>query len=153
MAPLRDYAIIFFGIATTIGFGVMFWRMSVIAKKIRRLMGGDAKTPPSEAILRRIARIEAMIEELDPRLMRAEHAAQTSIRKIGFSRFNPFQDTGGDNSFTLALLDQDNNGVLLSSLYMRDGVRLYGKSIQRGLSKHNLSEEEKNLLDETLRKS
>jgi hypothetical protein len=62
---------------------------------------------------------------------------------VGLVRFNPFQDIGGDQSFSLALLDGKNDGVTLSSLYSREGVRIYCKSIQQGQSpQYPLSKEE-----------
>ncbi|MFO7807274.1 MAG: DUF4446 family protein [Candidatus Moraniibacteriota bacterium] len=67
-----------------------------------------------------------------------------SIHKVGLLRFNPFREIGGDQSFSLALLDDNNNGAVLSSLYSREGVRIYAKSIQNGVSvKYPLTEEEK----------
>ncbi|MCK5081219.1 MAG: DUF4446 family protein [Candidatus Moranbacteria bacterium] len=67
-----------------------------------------------------------------------------SIHKVGLLRFNPFREIGGDQSFSLALLDDENNGAIISSLYSREGVRIYSKSIQKGESvKHPLTEEEK----------
>ena len=82
-----------------------------------------------------------------------EKISHVSIQKVGFLRFNPFQDTGGDQSFILTLLDRDNNGVLISSLYARGGVRIYAKNIERGKAKHPLSKEEKEVLEETIRKN
>ena len=76
-----------------------------------------------------------------------------SVQKVGFLRFNPFQDTGGDNSFALALLDRENNGVILSSFYTREGVRIYAKQIENGASRQALSDEEKKVLEEALNRS
>lgn len=103
-------------------------------------------------LMRRIARLEAKSEELDPRIALLEDVATSSIQKVGFTRFNPFQDTGGDNSFILVLLDRTNTGVILSSLYMREGVRVYAKSIEAGKPKHVLSAEEKKILEDTMHK-
>lgn len=70
--------------------------------------------------------------------------ASKGLHKTGLVRFNPFRDIGGDQSFSLALLDGDDNGVVISSLYSRDGVRVYSKSINNKQSiKYPLSEEEK----------
>lgn len=70
-----------------------------------------------------------------------------SLHKFSVIRFNPFRDIGGDQSFSLALLDSKNNGIVLSSLYSRDGVRVYAKSIQKGIcEKHQLTEEEKHAI-------
>jgi Protein of unknown function (DUF4446) len=70
--------------------------------------------------------------------------ASKGLHKTGLVRFNPFRDIGGDQSFSLALLDGDDNGIVISSLYSRDGVRVYSKSINNKQSvKYPLSEEEK----------
>ncbi len=74
--------------------------------------------------------------------------AHLGLHKIGMIRFNPFRDIGGDQSFSIALLDGKNNGLILSSIYSRDGVRVYTKSIQQGISeKHPLTEEEKRAIE------
>ena len=112
----------------------------------------DIEMDLAHDLMRRIARLEAKSEELDPRLARLEAISEVSLQKVGFVRFNPFPDTGGDNSFMIVLLDHNNTGVLVSSLFMREGIRLYAKSIERGKSKHVLSEDEKKVLDDTLAK-
>lgn len=65
------------------------------------------------------------------------------IQKIGLIRFNPFNDTGGDQSFILALLDGNEAGVVISGLYSRSGTRWYAKKIINGKGvEHELSSEE-----------
>lgn len=66
-----------------------------------------------------------------------------SIQKTGIVRFNPFKDTGGDQSFVLALLDNHDSGFLMTSIHSRDGTRVYIKPVEYGASKYTLSEEEK----------
>ncbi|KKQ28842.1 MAG: hypothetical protein A3H17_00025 [Candidatus Levybacteria bacterium RIFCSPLOWO2_12_FULL_37_14] len=71
------------------------------------------------------------------------------IQKIGLVRFNPFKDTGGDQSFILSLVDGNDTGVIISGLYARSGTRWYAKRIIKGKSiEHELSEEEKKALKE-----
>ncbi|HZQ29753.1 MAG TPA: DUF4446 family protein [Patescibacteria group bacterium] len=71
------------------------------------------------------------------------------IQKVGLLRFNPFKDTGGDQSFILSLIDGKNTGVIISGLYSRSGTRWYAKRIVDGKSvDHDLSEEEKKALKE-----
>ncbi|HCS78781.1 TPA: DUF4446 domain-containing protein [Patescibacteria group bacterium] len=66
------------------------------------------------------------------------------IQKIGLVRFNPFSDTGGDQSFVIALLDNKNSGIVITSLYARTGTRWYVKKIEAGKSiQYELSNEEK----------
>lgn len=69
------------------------------------------------------------------------------IQKIGLLRFNPFKDTGGDQSFILTLSDANNTGIVITGLYSRSGLRWYAKSIFEGKGiEHELSEEEKKAL-------
>lgn len=69
------------------------------------------------------------------------------IQKIGLLRFNPFKDTGGDQSFILCLVDGTDTGVIISGLYSRSGTRWYAKRIVKGRAlEHELSEEEKTAL-------
>lgn len=71
------------------------------------------------------------------------------IQKIGLIRFNPFKDTGGDQSFIISLVDGNNTGVIISGLYARSGTRWYAKKVVKGKSlEHELSEEEKMALSE-----
>lgn len=71
------------------------------------------------------------------------------IQKIGLVRFNPFKDTGGNQSFVLSLVDGHDTGVVISGLYARSGTRWYAKKVVKGKSlDHDLSEEEKKALKE-----
>lgn len=69
------------------------------------------------------------------------------IQKIGLLRFNPFKDTGGDQSFILSLIDANNTGVVITALYSRSGTRWYAKKVINGKGhEHELSEDEKKSL-------
>lgn len=83
------------------------------------------------------------INSLVARLNILEESTLSHIQKIGLIRFNPFQDTGGEQSFILALLDTKNSGVVISGLYSRSGMRWYIKRVKdsKGVV-HELSEEE-----------
>ncbi|MBI5122285.1 DUF4446 family protein [Candidatus Roizmanbacteria bacterium] len=71
----------------------------------------------------------------------------TNIQKIGLLRFNPFKDTGGDQSFILALLDANDTGVVVTALYSRSGTRWYAKKVVAGKgSEHELSDDERKAL-------
>jgi len=71
------------------------------------------------------------------------------IQKIGLVRFNPFKDTGGDQSFILSLIDANDTGVVISGLYARSGTRWYAKRVIKGRAvEHELSDEEKRALKE-----
>lgn len=81
-----------------------------------------------------------------------EKDGRVHIQKIGLIRFNPFKDTGGNQSFILSLLDGENSGVVLSGLYSRSGTRWYAKRIEKGNGvEHELSDEEKKAIKESKR--
>ena len=139
--------------AAFISTGILGWLVFGIWKQAKKIFG--AKPLPENTqgeLLRRLMRAETKLEAIEPRIDHLEEIAKISVQKVGFLRFNPFHDTGGDNSFTAAFLDGENNGVLISSLYTREGVRLYAKKIEKGLSGHHLSEEEKKVLEETIQR-
>lgn len=82
------------------------------------------------------------IKELDK-------VALHSVQKVGIVRFNPFSDIGSNQSFVIALLDQKDDGVVISSLHAKEGTRIYAKPIKNGESEYPLSKEE----EEALRKA
>lgn len=84
------------------------------------------------------------ITEILGRISKLEKNSLTHIQKIGLVRFNPFKDTGGEQSFILSLLDSQDSGLIISGLFARSGMRWYAKQIENGKGvDHELSEEEK----------
>src|SRR5918992_2813742 len=92
-----------------------------------------------------VGRVDEVGRRLDE-LMRVheflERRSRGSLQHIGLVRFNPFDDTGSDQSFAIALLDDQRDGVVLSSLHGRANTRLYAKPVENGASNHNLPAEE-----------
>jgi hypothetical protein len=82
------------------------------------------------------------VGELDERVQRLEEGSQDHIQHVGFLRFNPFRDTGGDQSFVIALADARGDGVVISSLHSRDVTRVYAKALGAWESFHPLTDEE-----------
>ena len=75
-----------------------------------------------------------------------------NLQKISLKRFNPYQDTGGDQSFTVALLDGKDNGLVVTSLHARGGTRVFAKEIKNGKADGvKLSEEEELAVKEALK--
>ncbi len=98
-------------------------------------------------VLARFKEFEKNFENLSEELENLKKESQFSIQKIGIVRFNPFKEIGGDQSFSITLLDRNDNGVVITSLYTREGNRVYGKPIKNGNSEYLLSEEEKKAID------
>ena len=74
------------------------------------------------------------------------------LQKVGIVRYNAFQDTGSDLSFTLALLDEDNDGVVLNGIYSREMSNIYAKPVKNGKSPNTLSEEEQKAIKKAINK-
>lgn len=95
----------------------------------------------------RVDRLEEELRESAGLLNRLASGLQNCVQKVGLVRFDAFEDIGGQQSYALALLDANNNGIVLSSLYSRVDNRTYAKPLQQGRSQHNLSEEEQKAVD------
>jgi hypothetical protein len=118
----------------------------------RRLAGltrgaeGQSLESILEAHLDKVYAVARETDELKLRATNLEATQRQAIQRLGLVRFNPFEDTGGNQSFALALLDENGDGFVLSSLHARAGTRVYGKAIARGASESNLSAEESEAL-------
>lgn len=83
------------------------------------------------------------VQELDTLVMRLERNNRTHLQRVGFLRFNPFRDTGGDQSFALALADEGGSGVVISSLHSREVTRVYAKPLVAWQTSYQLTDEER----------
>ncbi|MCX6724104.1 MAG: DUF4446 family protein [Candidatus Staskawiczbacteria bacterium] len=90
----------------------------------------------------KIGDLEEKIREAFLKIKNLEDISETTIRRVGVVRFNPFNNMGGNQSFVIALLDNKNNGFVISSLFVKEGNRVYAKVIKGGKSDHVLSGEE-----------
>ena len=96
------------------------------------------------SIIRELQVQKKTLAELHIQCDRIEKEETFHIQKIGLLRFNPFNDTGGDQSFIITLIDAHETGIVLTALYSRSGTRWYAKKIVEGKGlEHELSEEEK----------
>lgn len=115
-------------------------------RRIGRIFKGTKKESIEELLRSQLELSEKMKEDIEKLFQDADELrgiAVKSIHKVGVVRFNPFKDTGSDQSFVIALLDAEDNGLVLSGLHTREGVRMYMKPITKGLSeKYKLTGEE-----------
>lgn len=102
-------------------------------RSLHDLLAGNARAV--ERASERMAEMEAMHARIDER-------TQRSLQHIGMVRYNPFDDTGSDQSFAIAMLDDRRDGVVLSSLHGRANTRIFAKPVAAGASAHTLSDEE-----------
>jgi len=116
--------------------------------------GSDAES--LEAVLgshlERVRQVVRDTETIAARTTAVERELQGAFARVGIVRFNPFEDTGGNQSFVLALLDGRGDGFIVSSLHSRTGTRIYAKSVTGGASDAALSDEETTALRQALAK-
>jgi hypothetical protein len=111
----------------------------------RQLVRGGSGGSLDDVLQTHVARVEEVrgrLGEIDAVQATLEHRTRASIQHVGLVRFNPFEDTGSDQSFALALLDDQRDGVVISSLHGRSNTRLFAKPVEGGASSHTLSDEE-----------
>lgn len=80
-----------------------------------------------------------------------ERTLNSCVQKVAIERYCAFEDVGGDLSFALALLDGNNDGITINSIYTREGSNVYAKKIVAGKSKNVLSSEEQMILDKAIK--
>jgi hypothetical protein len=100
----------------------------------------------------RLDATRAEVEALRRGVAALESAVTRSVQCVGLVRYNPFQDTGGDQSFAIALLDKQGDGLVMSSLHTRAATRFYAKPVKGGASHLPLSDEEMQALQQALAK-
>ena len=127
---------------------VVAWRLR--RANLRRtptaaLAAGDVG-PAVERAIARLAELGAVVDDVRGRLPAIEEQGSRSVQRVGVVRFNPFEDTGSNQSFVLALLDSKADGVVISSLHSRQQTRIYLKPIVGGRSETPLSSEESEAL-------
>lgn len=100
-------------------------------------------------LLEKLSSNQKNVGILKSRIDTIEENSKVYIQKVGLLRFNPFSETGGDQSFVLALLDKNKNGLVISSLHSRTNTRWYAKEIKQGKSLDSeLSKEEEKAINQ-----
>lgn len=149
LTAYTSYIVVFLAVYAVISavlLGYLWKRIRAIFKgknaaDLEELLGDIAHS--ADTIMASQERIEQRIDGIDETLSHA-------VQHVGVVRFNPFDDAGGDQSFAMALLDACDTGVVVSSLYSREGTRLYAKPIVKGKSKYRLTDEENEALEHAL---
>lgn len=129
--------------------GLTYYWYNLKKNYLQLTQGNNKKT--LDEVLQHLVQGEHQLKEDIAKVMalcaKIEKDERYHIQKIGLLRFNPFKDTGGDQSFILALVDAYNTGIIITALYSRNGTRWYTKKVVKGKStEHELSDEEKKAL-------
>lgn len=124
---------------------ILFVKVSRMDKLRKEFSLDDAPAKADDVIVdhnKKIKKLSQQLKELGEYTEGLAIANRKNYQKIGFVRFNPFNDAGGSISFVIAMLDAEDNGYVLSSLHGREGDRVYAKEVSKGTSKSQLTEEE-----------
>ena len=146
MLPINQILIILVGIisAWLIGLTVLFYNFYI---SLRRLTQGVTKKDLKTILEKLLKDFDKQAKEIEKLVKEAEELRRDNlytIQKVGLVRYNPFVETGGDQSFCLSLLDGNDSGLVISSLHSRDATRIYAKPIKKGeAAGYDLSTEEK----------
>ena len=117
----------------------------ILFQKISRLTKGNSVESLEKVIIEnnKLAHeIEKNLEEHKVEILALQKDTLKNIQNIGVVRFNPFKETGGSQSFAIAITDKEENGVIISSFYTRDRVNVFAKPINKGVSEYTLTPEE-----------
>ena len=124
-------------------------------QRLNAILGGTQEGSLESMLRTHIGRVEEVSDNLDDLQEQYKHLAVTgslASQKISIVRFNPFGDTGGDQSFSLAVLDAQDSGYVLTSIHGRQGTRVYVKPVDFGKSKYTLSAEEQQALSQAAKR-
>lgn len=134
---------------------ILFKAVGNVENKYRKLMRG-ASGKNIEQML------NARIEDIDNANLNSERALKAidnlnekmkgCVQKVSIVRYKAFEDIGSDLSFSIAMLDDNNDGIVLTGIYGRQESTTYAKPIDKGISRYDLSEEEIAVLNEASNK-
>jgi len=138
--------LILIALAITISLGLLILiKLRRADQRSRRFFSGKNGENLEDLILKQekeIQKINQEIRDLYEASEKIYKLARKGIHRVGTIRFNPFKELGGNQSFSLALLNAKDSGVVISSLHSREGGRVYAKPIINGKSNFPLTEEE-----------
>lgn len=152
-----DIALVIWALALTILVVVgVVWlldlqaRLSRLKRRQEDVFAGEGEDASLAVVVQnlaaRLSETTARTERLVARAEQIDTTLAHTVQGVGLVRFRAFQDTGGDQSFALALADGEGNGVVVSALFGRGVTRIYAKPIQGWLSSKPLGEEEEQAL-------
>jgi hypothetical protein len=119
-----------------LGLSFLVWKNNSFTKKLFPKKG-DFKD-----------KLEEVLDEVR-NLEEFKKQSKKHLQRVALKRYNPYQDTGGDQSFSVALLDDDNNGIVVTSLHSRTGTRVFAKPVKVGKEDNfRFSDEEKAVVKE-----
>jgi len=132
-----------------------FIKYNLLNKRYKTFMKKLSRSTNIEEILKdymeKVNIVKEEQKEILENIKGIEQELALCTKKVGLVRYNAFKDTGSDLSFALAMLDSNNNGVILNGIYSREMSNIYAKNVKEGKSASKLSEEEEQALKEAMK--
>jgi len=141
--------IAFFVLIGIIAFLGIIW-VVITEKRLKRFFLGKKARDLEDAIEileENMARLKNATEKGEKEITTINQKLKKSIRGLETVRFNPFPDQGSNQSFAIGMLNEEKDGVVISSLYSRERMSIFAKPIKNGKSEYELSAEEKEALE------
>lgn len=144
--------ILFYIISGTIVI-ILLWILMIEIRLKKFFAGTKAKNLEEMIVMigKKMNQLEITQKEINKHLVTVDNRLDKSIRSVETIRFNPFVDAGSNQSFAIAFMNDEKNGVVISSLYARDRMSIFAKPILNGKSDFELSEEEKEVLNKAIK--
>lgn len=137
---------------------ILFIWLAVIGGRLKKLrkqyvavMGNTGITDIEEVVIElkeKLAEQERTVNELKASLQLVENQIPLKKSKIGVLRYNAFAERGNDLSFSIAIVNEEKDGVVLSGIHNRENMYVYAKPVDKGDSKYPLTPEELSAIDE-----
>jgi len=129
----------------------LIWRQGQYSKSLFPKTGERDIRKKFAEVLESIAGFEKNLSEIKSELKQIKIEGLGHIQKVALLRFNPYEDTGGDQSFTVALLNEGGDGIVITSLHARSGTRVFAKPIGLGKGQnYQLSKEEEQVVKKAI---
>jgi hypothetical protein len=135
------------------GAGLAFAQLSNIRRAQEVLLGGNAKADVVEFAVSLQARIEDLhgaVDEIAAALARVDRRIDDSLSRVALVRYDAYEDTGGHQSASVALLDSGRTGIVITAIQGRDYARVYVKQLERGRASIALSPEEQQAVERAM---
>lgn len=119
---------------------------------IMRLGAGEDLTKIMDMYISKVEKVSEKNKVLEEYITRVDQELGKSIKKVGLVKYDAFNNTKNKLSFALALLDRNNNGIVINNIYGIEDSNAYAKPIEKGKSKYNLSAEEEDAIKKAMQK-
>lgn len=132
---------------------ITYASLNKLEKRYRKLMRGVNNKNLEDMVMSYLDRIDEVKDENEVMKKMYEQIngeLKTCVQKTSMIRYKAFDNVGSDLSFSIALLDGNNNGAILTSIYGRNESTTYAKPIDKGISRYDLSEEENKVLEQAI---